>query len=90
MAGRLQGRVAFITGAARGQGRSHAIRREVEELLNGLQILRLQETEHDGHAYSGPKHWHLRHPRPQGPASISPPADQPHLTQVPRRAVRVR
>jgi NAD(P)-dependent dehydrogenase (short-subunit alcohol dehydrogenase family) len=26
MAGRLAGKVAFITGAARGQGRSHAIR----------------------------------------------------------------
>ena len=28
MAGRLEGRVALITGAARGQGRSHAIRLE--------------------------------------------------------------
>jgi NAD(P)-dependent dehydrogenase (short-subunit alcohol dehydrogenase family) len=26
MTGRVEGRVAFITGAARGQGRSHAIR----------------------------------------------------------------
>ena len=26
MSGRLQGRVAFITGAARGQGRAHAVR----------------------------------------------------------------
>ncbi len=26
MAGKLEGKVAFITGAARGQGRSHAIR----------------------------------------------------------------
>ena len=26
MPGRLEGKVAFITGAARGQGRSHAIR----------------------------------------------------------------
>ena len=26
MAGRLQGKVAFITGAARGQGRAHAVR----------------------------------------------------------------
>ena len=26
MAGRVQGKVAFVTGAARGQGRSHAIR----------------------------------------------------------------
>ena len=26
MAGRVEGKVAFITGAARGQGRSHALR----------------------------------------------------------------
>ena len=26
MSGRVEGQVAFITGAARGQGRSHAIR----------------------------------------------------------------
>jgi NAD(P)-dependent dehydrogenase (short-subunit alcohol dehydrogenase family) len=26
MTGRVEGRVAFITGAARGQGRSHAVR----------------------------------------------------------------
>lgn len=33
-------------------------RREVDELLDGLQILRLYETERDGEAFSGPKHWH--------------------------------
>ena len=27
-------------------------------LLDGLDILRLEETEQDGHAFSGPKHWH--------------------------------
>jgi (+)-trans-carveol dehydrogenase len=26
MAGRMDGKVAFVTGAARGQGRSHAVR----------------------------------------------------------------
>ena len=30
MAGRVEGRVAFITGAARGQGRSHAVRLATE------------------------------------------------------------
>ena len=30
--GRVQGKVAFITGAARGQGRSHAVRL-AEELI---------------------------------------------------------
>jgi tellurite methyltransferase len=33
-------------------------RHQVEMLLDGLDILRLQETEQDGHAFSGPKHWH--------------------------------
>jgi hypothetical protein len=33
-------------------------RPEVEALLDGMQILRLEETEQDGHAASGPKHWH--------------------------------
>jgi len=48
-------------------------RHEVDVLLDGLQILRLDETEQDGSAFSGPKHWHtfgvlarkpLRSPRP--------------------------
>src|ERR1700760_4334236 len=30
MSGRVQGKVAFITGAARGQGRSHAVRLAAE------------------------------------------------------------
>lgn len=33
-------------------------RHQVETLLDGLDILRLEETERDGHAFSGPKHWH--------------------------------
>jgi hypothetical protein len=33
-------------------------RHEVEGLLGGLQILRLEETEQDGHASSVPNHWH--------------------------------
>ena len=31
---------------------------EVGRLVDGLQILQLRETERDGEAYSGPKHWH--------------------------------
>jgi SAM-dependent methyltransferase len=34
-------------------------RHQAGMLLDGLQILRLDETEHAGHASSGPKHWHL-------------------------------
>jgi trans-aconitate methyltransferase len=33
-------------------------RAEVISLLDGLEILELNETERDGEAYSGPKHWH--------------------------------
>ena len=33
-------------------------RAEVIGLLDGLEILELDETERDGEAYSGPKHWH--------------------------------
>lgn len=33
-------------------------RDQVEVLLDGLDILRLEESERDGHAFSGPKRWH--------------------------------
>jgi SAM-dependent methyltransferase len=33
-------------------------RHQVEVLLGGLDILRLEEAERDGHAFSGPRHWH--------------------------------
>jgi SAM-dependent methyltransferase len=33
-------------------------RPEVSRLLDGLEILQLHETERDGEAYGGPKHWH--------------------------------
>jgi SAM-dependent methyltransferase len=45
-------------------------RHQVEVMLDGLDILRLEETERDGHAFSGPKHWHtldiLARKRPPG------------------------
>ncbi|WP_431695938.1 methyltransferase domain-containing protein [Kocuria rhizophila] len=33
-------------------------RDEVDELVTGLEVLRLDEEERDGPAFSGPKHWH--------------------------------
>lgn len=33
-------------------------RSEVDALLDGLEMLELHETERDGQAFSGPKHWH--------------------------------
>lgn len=45
-------------------------RHQVEVMLDGLDILRLEETERDRHAFSGPKHWHtldiLARKRPPG------------------------
>jgi (+)-trans-carveol dehydrogenase len=38
MAGRVAGKVAFITGAARGQGRSHAIRLAEARYVTGLEF----------------------------------------------------
>jgi SAM-dependent methyltransferase len=40
-------------------GRTFHTRAEVEALLAGLDVVRLEETEREGKAYSGPKHWHL-------------------------------
>lgn len=42
-------------------------RREVEALLDGLEVLELAEEERDGRSFAGPKHWHTvqviaRHP----------------------------
>ncbi|MDV6212765.1 mycofactocin-coupled SDR family oxidoreductase [Rhodococcus erythropolis] len=51
MAGRVEGKVAFITGAARGQGRSHAIRLAEE----GADIIAIDLCEDlPGAPYSGP------------------------------------
>ena len=33
-------------------------RGEIEQLLEGLDVLELEEGEHDGRSFSGPKHWH--------------------------------
>ena len=54
MAGRLEGKVAFITGAARGQGRAHAVRMAQEgeirqELLErGIPSLSISEVKGSG------------------------------------------
>ena len=42
MPGRVEGKVAFITGAARGQGRSHAVRLAEE----GADIIAVDQTKH--------------------------------------------
>jgi hypothetical protein len=46
---------------------------EVEELLDGLQILHLCETERDGQAFSGPKYWHTFDILVGKPTSKRPP-----------------
>jgi hypothetical protein len=57
-------------------------RHQVEALLDGLDILRLEETERDGHAFSGPKHWHTfdilaRKPISKHPSAGPYPGDRP-------------
>jgi trans-aconitate methyltransferase len=39
-------------------GMTFHTRQDVQALLAGLEILGLSETERDGQAFSGPKHWH--------------------------------
>lgn len=46
---------------------TYLTRNDVERLLDGLDVVALDESEHDGPAFSGPKHWHefgvvARHP----------------------------
>jgi len=43
-------------------------------LLDGLDILRLEETERDAHAFSGPKHWHTFDILARKPVSTHPSA----------------
>ena len=43
MTGRVEGKVAFVTGAARGQGRSHAVRLAEE----GADIIAIDVCRHD-------------------------------------------
>jgi len=49
-------------------------RHQVDALLDGLDILRLEETERDGHAFSGPKHWHTFDILARKPTSNHPSA----------------
>ena len=48
-------------------------RSEVTRLLDGLEILELHETERDGEAYSGPKHWHAYDILAREPADCAHP-----------------
>jgi SAM-dependent methyltransferase len=41
---------------------------QVQHLLQGLEILELRESQRDGEAFSGPKHWHLYEVLAQQPA----------------------
>jgi SAM-dependent methyltransferase len=49
-------------------------RPQAETLLDGLDVLRLEETERDGHAFSGPKHWHTFDILARKPVSKHPSA----------------
>lgn len=46
-------------------------RAEVSELLEGLEIIQLDETERDGRSGLGPKHWHVFDIMAKAPANTS-------------------
>jgi SAM-dependent methyltransferase len=52
-------------------------RSEVTRLLDGLEIVELHETERDGEAYSGPKHWHTYDILAREPAGHAHPRGNP-------------
>lgn len=41
------------------EGMTFLARAEVDALLDGLDVVVLEETDEDGTAFSGPKHWHV-------------------------------
>jgi hypothetical protein len=63
-------------------------RRQVDVPLDGLKILRLEEAERDGHAFSSPKRWNtfdiLAQSNQQAPAGTGVPLEFPqrHLTRA--------
>lgn len=58
-------------------------RAEVISLLDGLEILDLDETESDGEAYSGPKHWHTYDVLAREPGRASAGASRPLCAELP-------
>lgn len=50
------------------EGISSVTRAELDGLLEGLDVVRLDEEDEDGTASSGPKHWHVFHVIAQRPA----------------------
>jgi SAM-dependent methyltransferase len=58
-------------------------RAEVISLLDGLEILELRESERDGEAYSGPKHWHTYDILARDPGRASAAAGHPSGAELP-------
>jgi SAM-dependent methyltransferase len=58
-------------------------RAEVISLLGGLEILELHESERDGEAYSGPKHWHTFDILAREPGRASAAAGHPPGAELP-------
>jgi hypothetical protein len=52
-------------------------RSEVTRLLDGLEIVELHETERDGEAYNGPRHWHTYDILAREPAGHAHPRGNP-------------
>ena len=74
MTGRLEGKVAFITGAARGQGRAHAVRMAQEGAdIIAVDICRQIESNHYPLAHAGGPGRDRAGGRGAGPAHRGPP-----------------
>ena len=59
MAGRLEGKVSFITGAARGQGRAHAVR-QAEEGADIIAVDICRQIESNPYPCRAPRIWRRR------------------------------
>jgi hypothetical protein len=68
------GRMAIDLGCGDGKEAVELLaRHEVDVLLDDLQILRLDETERDGPAFTGLKHWHTFDILARKPIGAPPP-----------------
>ena len=54
------------------EGMTFLTRSQVEALLQGLDVVLLDEEDEDGHAFTGPKHWHVFHVLARQPETPSP------------------
>jgi trans-aconitate methyltransferase len=54
------------------EGMTFLTRSRLGELLQGLDVVLLDEEDEDGRAFTGPKHWHVFHVLARQPEALSP------------------